>query len=87
MFAVDDNYKHVLFSPNDKFTLSDCIFSNIIPKIYNFTEEICRANKIILYAVPQAENYIRNRFTRFENFMLQSESKFLDGYIIMYIDL
>ena len=83
MFAVDDNYKHVLFSPDDKFTLSDYIFSNVIAKIYDFTEKTCGADKIILYAVPQAENfYIKNGFTRFQDFMLQSESKFLDGCIL-----
>ena len=88
MFAVDDNYKHVLFSPDDKFTLSDYIFSNVIAKIYDFTEKTCGADKIILYAVPQAENfYIKNGFTRFQDFMLQSESKFLDGCIPMYMDL
>ncbi|MDE5768189.1 MAG: hypothetical protein K2H82_02270 [Oscillospiraceae bacterium] len=88
MFAVDEKYKHMLFSQDDEFTLSDYIFSHVIAKIYDFTEKTCGADKIILYAVPQAENfYIKNGFTRFQNFMLQSESKFLDGCIPMYMDL
>lgn len=88
MFAMDENYKHMLFSPEEPFTLSDYIFSNVIAKIYDFTENTCGADKIILYAVPQAENfYLKNGFTRFQDFMLHSESRFLDGCIPLYMDL
>lgn len=88
MFAVDENYKHILFSSEDNFTLSDYIFSNVISKIYDFTEEYCGADKVILYSVPRAEKFYRkNGFKRFQDFMLQSESKFIDGCIPMYMNL
>ncbi len=80
--------KHMFFSSDDKFTLSDYIFSNVIAKIYDFIEKTCGADKIILYSIPQAENfYIKNGFFRFQNFMLQSELMFLDCCIPMYMDL
>ena len=60
----------------------------MISKIYEFTEEICGADKVILYAVPKAKNfYEKNGFTVFPPFMLQSESRFLEGCIPMYLDL
>ena len=35
----------------------------MISKIYEFTEEICGADKVILYAVPKARNfYEKNGF-------------------------
>lgn len=88
MFAVDDKYKHIPFSQDDSFTLSDYIFCNVISRVYDFTEKECGADKIILYSVPRAENfYIKNGFIRFQEFMLKSESMFLDGCIPMYMDL
>lgn len=88
MFAVDDKYKHIPFSQDDDFTLSDYIFCSVISKIYDFTENECGADKIILYSVPKAENFYRkNGFIRFHEFMLKSESMFLNGCIPMYMDL
>ena len=88
MFAIDEQYKHIIYSPDDNLTLSDYIFGNVISRIYDFTENECGADKVILYSVPKAENfYIKNGFIRFQDFMLQSESVFLDGCIPMYMDL
>lgn len=88
MFAVDEQYKHIIYSPDDNLTLSDYIFCNVISRIYDFTENECGADKVILYSVPKAENfYIKNGFIRFQDFMLKSESMFLDGCIPMYMDL
>lgn len=89
MFAMDEKYHHLPYSddPEDG-TFSDYIFSFVISKIYDFTEKYCGADKIILYSVPKAKNfYKKNGFLEFEDFMLKSESRFLDGCIPMYMDL
>ena len=83
MFAIDERYQHLPYSAEkEDGTFSDYIFRFVISKIYEFTEEICGADKVILYAVPKAKNfYEKNGFTVFPPFMLQSESRFLDGFI------
>lgn len=72
MFAIDEKYQHIPYSTNrEDGNLSDTLLDNVI-----------------LYSVPSAENfYRRNGFKRFENFMLQSTSLFLDGCIPMYLSL
>lgn len=89
MFAIDERYQHLPYSAEkEDGTFSDYIFRFVISKIYEFTEEICGADKVILYAVPKAKNfYEKNGFTVFPPFMLQSESRFLEGCIPMYLDL
>lgn len=89
MFAIDEEYQHMRYSEDvEDGNLSDMLFAEVISFIYDFTEECCGADEIILYSVPDAENfYIRNGFKRFENFMLQSTSLFTDGCIPMYMSL
>lgn len=89
MFAIDEKYQHIPYSTNrEDGNLSDTLFDNVIGYIYSFTDNCCGADKVILYSVPNAENfYKRNGFKRFENFMLQSTSLFLDGCVPMYLSL
>lgn len=67
MFAIDERYQHLPYSAEkEDGTFSDYIFRFVISKIYEFTEEICGADKVILYAVPKAKNfYEKNGFTVF----------------------
>lgn len=89
MFAIDEKYQHMPYSESiEDGNLSDMLFSEVIGFIYSFTDNFCGADKVILYSVPEAESfYIRNGFKRFESFMLQSTSLFLDGCIPMYLNL
>ena len=89
IFAIDEKYQHLPYSENiDDGTFSDNIFGFVISKIYDFTDNFCGADKIILYSVPKAVNfYKKNGFLEFEEFMLQSKSRFLDGCIPMYLSL
>lgn len=89
MFAVDGKYQHFPNSvdPEDG-NLSDTVFSGVISHIYNFTDEQCGADNIVLYSVPEALNfYKRNGFSEFKNFMHPSESWFTDGCIPMFMTL
>lgn len=89
MFAIDENYQHMPYSEDiEDGSFSDILFSDVIGFIYDFTENYCGADKIILYSVPDAKSfYIRNGFTEFMEYMLKSESWFLDGCVPMYLDL
>jgi len=89
MFAIDEKYQHMNYSENiEDGNFSDMLFSEVIGNIYNFTDNYCGADKVILYSVPDAESfYTRNGFKRFERFMLQSTSIFVDGCIPMYLSL
>lgn len=89
MFAIDEKYQHLPYSKSFKDgNFSDMLFNEVIGFIYEFTDLYCGADKVILYAVPNAESfYKRNGFKRFESFMLQSTSLFLNGCIPMYLSL
>lgn len=89
MFAIDEKYQHLPYSEDaDEGNLSDMLFSDIISYIYDFTDNQCGADKIILYSVPNAKNfYQRNGFCEFQEFMKPSTSWFTDGCIPMYMDL
>ena len=89
MFAIDEKYQHIPISEDsDEGNLSDILFASVICRINEFTENQCGADKIILYSVEQAKTfYERNGFKCFEDYMLQSTSRFLDGCIPMYYSL
>lgn len=89
MFAIDEKYQHTSISDiAEEGTLSDAILAYVISEIYDFTNNYCGADKVILYSVPKAVDfYSKNGFKAFEEFMLKSESRFLDGCIPMYLDL
>lgn len=91
MFAIDEKYQHMKYSDDvyeDNLNLSDMLFAEVISFIYDFTDNFCGADEVILYSVPDAENfYLRNGFKRFENFMLESSELFTDGCIPMYMNL
>ena len=65
MFAIDENYQHMQYSEDiEDGSFSDILFSDVIGFIYDFTENYCGADKIILYSVPDAKSfYIRNGTT------------------------
>ena len=85
-FVTNDWYQDIQYCEDKSFgCLSNVIFDKVIADIYEFTENYCGADKIILYSVPSAyEFYNRAGFCDFEEYMLQSDDKFLDGCIPMY---
>ena len=85
-FVINDQYQDIQYCEDRSFgCLSNIIFDKVIADIYEFTENYCGADKIILYSVPSAyEFYNRAGFCDFEEYMLQSDDKFLDGCIPMY---
>lgn len=91
MFAIDEKYQYMKYSDDvyeDNLNLSDMLFAEVISFIYDFTDNFCGADEVILYSVPDAENfYLRNGFKRFENFMLESSELFTDGCIPIYMNL
>lgn len=88
MFAIDEEYQHIKYSEEDDVNLSDELFWLVIGEIYDFTDNRCGSDKIILYSVPKAESfYTRNSFKRFNNLFIPSSSLFIDGCIPMYMDM
>lgn len=89
MFAIDEKYQHLPYSDDEDYgNLSSMLFSDVIGHIYQFTDEQCGADKILLHSVPDAHNfYLRSGFSDYEEFMKPSTSLFTDGCIPMYMDL
>ena len=89
MFAIDNKYKHMQYSKDDKdYFLSDSLLSIVIKEIINITENVCGANNIILYSVPYTiDFYERNGFEPFKEYMISNDDMFLDGCLPMLIRL
>lgn len=87
-FAVAETYQDILYSSEYNDCLSGQILSVVISNIMNFTNNYCGANKIILYSVPSAVNfYTTAGFKKFDDFMLESNERYLEGCTPMYFDL
>ena len=88
MFAIDERYQHLPYSAEkEDGTFSDYIFRFVISKIYEFTEEICGADKVILYAVPKAKNfYEKNGFVRERMFETDEGRKMYEYRFVGEID-
>ncbi len=88
-FAVSEEYQDLPFSNKaEDGCVSSVIFDQVIYRINEFTDNVCGADKIILYAVPRAvEFYQKSGFESFEEFMLQSDHRYLEGCVPMFMDL
>ena len=88
-FAINEYYQDAQHDDDVDFgCLSSNIFSIVIGNIINFTDNYCGANKIILYAVPDAVKfYKRMGFKPFEDYMLKTNERYLEGCSPMYLDL
>lgn len=78
-FAVDIKYQHIQDKDGD--TLSSLILQYVKQKlIMDFTENICGANRILLYSVPDAVGfYKRAGFVDFARGFIKSNIRFLEG--------
>lgn len=84
-FAVDDAYKHIPFSPDSEFTLSQFLFSYMIDRMRNISETIIGAKAVVLYSVPEAVHfYQRCSFREFGEAMYGDKGFFVEGCIPMY---
>lgn len=83
-FAIDKSYHGVKRKIDEEaITYATIVlFKLIYDIIYEFTENICGASRIILYATPQAVNfYKRAGFKNFSDVFLVDESSYLEGCI------
>lgn len=88
-FAIHEKYQDIQYCPDTSYgCLSNILFDRIIAEIYDFTDKYCGADKIILYSVPTAHDfYIKSGFQDFEEYMLKSQDRFLDGCIPMFFNM
>lgn len=85
-FAVDKEYQgKVLSDDYGSFTFANAILNKIVFNvIYDFTENICGASRVILYSTPRAVNFYKNfGFKIFDNSFLIDESSYLDECVPM----
>ena len=89
-FAVDTSYQGMVIStePTEEY-FSDFVLSTIIQRIYEFTEQFCGAEYVILYSTPRGHSlYARNLFCDYDkDFFMVKQTGYLDGCIPMYLAL
>lgn len=88
-FAIDKRYQDRPFSDDpDDGCISNMILYKVIAQVFDFTENYCGADKIILYSTPNAvEFYKKAGFEDFKEYMLKSSDRFLNGCTPMYLNL
>lgn len=81
-FAIDKQYQG---KKTGLDTYASIAFAKVIgDMIYNFTEDVCGASRIILYSTPRAVNfYKRARFVDFHDVFYVDQSSYLDGCVPM----
>lgn len=87
-FAVDEDYKHIIYKKNSKLTLSHYLLSYMLYKMGEISHSSIGAAKIVLYSVPEAVNfYKRCNFKEFGETMYGDKGYFVDGCVPMFYDL
>lgn len=87
-FAVDVNYQGLRYRPGDGRSLSHYLFSYLIEMLRGISRNSVGAAKIVLYSVPEAENfYGRLGFVPFQSSMYGDRGTFVRGCVPMYFDL
>ena len=87
-FAVDVDYQGMRYRPGDERSLSHYLFSYLIEMLRDISRTSVGAAKIVLYSVPEAENfYARLGFVPFQSSMYGDRGIFVRGCVPMYFDL
>lgn len=92
-FALDAKYSHMFWdeeaeSENDEYFLSDILLNIAIKFIITNIRSVVGAIYILLYSIPKALGlYKRNGFKEFEDFMIPSYKRYLEGCIPMYLSI
>lgn len=90
IFAVDERYQHKVFSDADEDGghWSDYCLSYLLCEIHSIAENVCGAEHVVLYSVPEAVSfYKRNFFKSFTELMKMPSNLFIDGCTPMFLNL
>ena len=87
-FAVDVNYQGMRYRPGDGRSMSHYLFSYLIEMLRGISRNNVGAAKIVLYSVPEAENFYRRLgFVPFQISMYGDRGTYVRGCVPMYFDL
>ena len=89
-FAVDEKYQHKVFpdADEDGGHWSDYCLNYLLYEINIITENVCGAEHVVLYSVPEAVSfYKRNSFESFTDLMQMPSNYFVDGCVPMFLNL
>ena len=87
IFAVNEKYQHQLYQDDDTGNLhwSDYCLYYLLEKIYEISGDMCGANHVVLYSVPEAVTfYERNKFRHFVGDMAMPSNHFIEGCVPMF---
>ena len=89
IFAVNKDYQDMKYSENpDEGCLSNFILNKIIGEIFEFTDDICGANIILLYSTEEGYDfYKKNGFKDFLEIAVKSDDKIVDGCYPMFMTM
>lgn len=89
IFAVNKKYQDMRYSDDpDEGCLSNFILNMIIGEIFDFTDNVCGANIILLYSTEEGYSfYKKNGFKDFIELAATSSDKFVDGCRPMFMTM
>ena len=87
-FAVNSKYQDLKAIDEDDGCLSNVIFYDVMRHIFDFTDDICGANFVLLYSTPEGESFYRKcGFIDFPLEVWRNDSRYLDGCVPLYFRL
>lgn len=89
IFAVSQKYQDIKYSrdPNEG-CLSNFILNKVIGEIFEFTDDMCGANIILLYSTDEGYDfYKKNGFKDFLDIAVKSDDKTVDGCYPMFMTM
>ena len=87
-FAVHLDYQGLPYRPGDPNSLSYYLFNYMIEQMRRISREHVGAAKIVLYSVPEAENFYKKiGFKRFGGSMYGDRGTFVRDCVPMFFDL
>lgn len=90
IFAVDEKYQHIKFpqADEDNGHWSDYCWNYLLSQIYTISDEICGAEHVVLYSVPEAVSfYKRHSLQSFTELMTMPSNYPVSGCTPMFLNL
>lgn len=88
-FAVNEKYQDMPYSKDkEDGCLSNVLLSEVIERIFTFTDDFCGANLLVVYSTDEGVSFYRmNGFVNFPENVWRDNSRFIDDCTPLFLTL